>query len=206
MTAINSISNAAGVYDNYSTKAVKTVENDKAVQTENKKTEGIVYEKSSDITKMSSSDRAALVKQLKADQATRKEQFTSLVMDMIHKQGSTFAVAQNDEDSIWRFLASGNYTVDEAAKAEAQEAISENGYWGVEQTSQRIFDFALALTGGDEDKMDDMLAAFEKGFKAATKSWGSELPDISQKTKEAVYAKFEEYKNTSTADETLTQI
>lgn len=197
---INPISNATGAYDNYSTKAVKATE---AVKTEDKKTEGIVYEKSSDITKMSESDRATLVKQLKADQAARKEQFTSLVMDMIHKQGSNFAIAQDDEDSIWKFIASGEYTVDEAAKLEAQEAISEDGYWGVEQTSQRIFDFALALTGGDEDKMDDMLAAFDKGFEAATKAWGSELPEISQQTKEAVYAKFDEYKNPPTVDENL---
>lgn len=203
MAAINSVSGVTSTYDNYSTKAVKAAE---AVKTEDKKAEGIVYEKSSDITKMSESDRAALVKQLKADQAARKEQFTSLVMDMIGKQGSTFAIAQDDEDSIWKFIASGDYTVDEAAKAEAQEAISEDGYWGVEQTSQRIFDFALALTGGDEDKMDDMLDAFEKGFKEATKSWGSELPDISQKTKEAVYAKFEEFKNPTVDEETMTQI
>lgn len=189
--AINSVSGVSATYDQYNTKAAKATE---AVKTESKNIGAIVYEKSSDITKMSKEDRAALVKQLKADQETRKEQFTSLVMDMIHKQGSTFAIAQN-EDSIWRFIASGEYTVDEAAKDEAQKAISEDGYWGVEQTSQRIFDFALALTGGDEDKMDDMLAAFEKGFKAATKSWGSELPDISQRTREAVYDKFEAYKN-----------
>lgn len=186
---VTEVKNTCGGYEAPTAAKVEAVQ--KVDKVEDK---SVVYEKSSDITKMSESDRAALVKQLKADQETRKAQFTQLVMDMIGKQGSTFAIAQ-DEDSIWKFIASGEYTVDEAAKAEAQEAISEDGYWGVEQTSQRIFDFALALTGGDEDKMDDMLKAFEKGFEEATKSWGKELPDISQKTKEAVYAKFEEFKN-----------
>ena len=30
---------------------------------------------------------------------------------------------------------------------------SEDGYWGVKQTSSRIFDFAMALAGDDEEKM-----------------------------------------------------
>lgn len=81
--AINSISGVTASYDSYSTKAVKAVE---AVKTEDKKADGIVYDKSADITKMSESERASLVKQLKADQAARKEQFTSLVMDMMNKQ------------------------------------------------------------------------------------------------------------------------
>lgn len=194
--SVNGISNVAGNYENYKTTAVKHAE----TEVETKETQAVVYEKSSDIVKMSKEDRAALVKQLKADEAARKSQFTSLVMDMIHKQGGTFAAAMgNDENGIWRFLAEGNFTVDAETKAEAQEAISEDGYWGVKQTSERIFDFALALSGGDEDKMDDMLAAFEKGFKEATKSWGKELPEISQKTYNAVQDLFNNYKTPSDA-------
>lgn len=190
---INSVSGATSTYSSYQTESAKS-QSKAAAATAEKKETGVLYEKSSDITKMSDSQRAALVKQLKADQEARKSQFTSLVMDMMHKQGGVFAQSQ-DKDSIWKFLASGNYTVDAATQAEAKEAISEDGYWGVEQTSQRIFDFALALSGGDDDKMDEMLKAFEKGFKAATKSWGKELPDISQRTRDAVYEKFEAYKN-----------
>ena len=39
----------------------------------------------------------------------------------------------------------------------------ENGYWGVKQTSERIFSFAQALAGDDEEKMTKMKEAFE-GF------------------------------------------
>ena len=45
-----------------------------------------------------------------------------------------------------------------------------------------MFDFASALAGDDVDKMKEMQAAMEKGFKQATKAWGQDLPDISQKT------------------------
>lgn len=90
--------------------------------------------------------------------------------------------------------------MDAATKAQAQEDVSEDGYWGVKQTSERILDFAKALTGGDPSKIDEMKAAFEKGFKAAEKLWGGELPEISQKTYDAVMKGFEEWKNPSTED------
>ena len=75
-------------------------------------------------------------------------------------QANTYGKA-ND---IWQFLRSGNYTVDAATKLQAQADIAEDGYWGVEKTSDRIIDFAKALTGGDPDKIEEMRDAFKKGF------------------------------------------
>ena len=49
-----------------------------------------------------------------------------------------------------------------------------------------FFDFAKALSGNDPEKADLLLDAFKKGFKEATKSWGQDLPDISQRTYDAV--------------------
>ena len=72
--------------------------------------------------------------------------------------------------------------------------MAEDGYWGVEQTSDRIVKYATALSGGDPEKLDTMISAFEKGFQEATKSWGGTLPDISQRTREAVLDKFDKLK------------
>ena len=41
--------------------------------------------------------------------------------------------------------------------------------------------------------VENMKEAFEKGFKEATKTWGKELPDISQNTRDAVLKKFDDY-------------
>ena len=134
-----------------------------------------------------------LVNQLKADAEARTQQLRSLVEEMMTKQGSTFGVANYGEDSMWRFLAKGDFTVTEAAKLEAQKAISEDGYWGVKQTSERILSFAKALTGGDPSKIEEMKAAFEKGFSQATKAWGQDLPSISNDTYDAVMAGFDKW-------------
>lgn len=161
------------------------------------KAEGVVYE-STNIKNMSEKERASLVEKLKADADARTAQLKSLVEKMFLQQGQKIT----DSDSMWKFLASGDFTVDRETAEAAKEAISEDGYWGVKQTSQRIFDMAVALSGGDSEKMDDMLEAFKKGFSQATKTWGKELPDISQQTYAAVLEKFENFKNEGTTDAT----
>jgi hypothetical protein len=140
---------------------------------------------------MSASDRTAIVNQLKADAEDRKNQMMNLVQKTLSGQLGTFGKASGDD--FWRTLASGKFTVDAATKAQAQEDISEDGYWGVKKTSQRLFDFASALAGDDVDKMKEMQAAMEKGFKQATKTWGRELPEISRNTLNAANKLFEDY-------------
>lgn len=155
--------------------------------------DGKVTAKSADpyaTAKMSESDRSAIVKQLQAEQDKQKESMMSMVRDMLGQQAN----AANG-GSIWKFLASGNFTVDAQTKADAQAAISEDGFYGVKKTSERLFEFAQALAGDDVDKMKEMQKAVEKGFKMATGEWGRELPEICKNTLDAVNQKFEDYYN-----------
>jgi len=156
--------------------------------TDTKKESGVVYEKTNAAYKK---DNSKVIAQLKADSQNRINQMQSLVSQMFKKQGIQIGTA----DDMWRTLASGNFTADAATIAQAKEDISEDGYWGVKQTSDRIFDFAMALSGGDEETMEKMKAAVEKGFKLATKSWGRELPGISNDTYDAVMEKFDNFFN-----------
>lgn len=142
-------------------------------------------------SKMSDSERASLVQSLKADLDNQMNRFTNMMMGMFQKQGITGISAGSD--GFWKMMASGNFSVDAQTKAEAQEAISENGYWGVKQTSQRIFDFAYALAGDDTEKMKEMQAAVEKGYQQAMGAWGGELPSISGETYDAIGNLFDEY-------------
>lgn len=43
------------------------------------------------------------------------------------------------------------------------------------------------------EKAQTLLDAFDKGFKEATKTWGKELPDVSQQTYTAVHGKFQNW-------------
>ena len=139
---------------------------------------------------------AMILQKLKADAEQRTSQLRSLVEKMMTKQGTAIANA----DSMWSFLADGNFTVDEETQKQAQADIAEDGYWGVEQTSDRILDFAKALSGNDPEKADLLIDAFKKGLEDATKSWGKDLPDISQRTYDAVLEKFDKWKNGSTTE------
>lgn len=155
----------------------------------------VVYEKSASASSTSNAD---IVQMLKDDAEARKNQFLSYVQETIMGQGNALA----SSDDIWKFLASGNFTVTEAAKKQAQDAIAEGGYWSVDKTAERILDMAKALTGGDASKLEEMRSAFEKGFGEATKTWGKELPEISGKTYDKVQELFdkwaEESKTTNT--------
>ena len=183
----------------------KTVAKDIDNTTASKNTDvAATYEASNVSDKTSASSvksRAAnpeLIAKLKADSDNRLQQLQSLVTNMFKKQGITIGTA----DDMWKVLASGNFTADADTIAKAKEDIPEDGYWGVKQTSDRIFDFAQALAGDDEEKMKAMKKAVEKGFKEATKTWGKELPDISKNTYNAVMDKFDKYFSSKKTDST----
>ena len=172
-----------------STTNTKTKET--AAETTTANESGVVYEPSAKTeeaatTKKTYKSDPKLIAKLKADAEARTAQLRSLVEQMMTKQTNAYGAA-ND---IWKFLAKGDFTVDPATKAQAQADIAEDGYWGVEQTSDRIIDFANALTGGDPDKLQEMRDAFLEGFKQAEEMWGGELPEISQRTYDAVVEKF----------------
>ena len=191
--AINSITNSVAAQQASTYTAAKTDYTEKKSESSTKTDTGVVYEKSSDQTSGTVTKKTdyALVNKLKADAEERTSQLRRLVEKMMTKQG----VAIGTADSMWSFLAKGDFTVDEATRAQAQADIADDGYWGVDQTSDRILDFAKALSGNDPEKADLLLDAFKKGFKEATKSWGQDLPDISQRTYDAVVEKFNKWKN-----------
>ena len=189
--SVNGITNVNAAYGNYEAKAKATTEKNENTTVESKADSGVVYEPSKqekiDSSKKIYKQDTALINKLKADVDARTAQFRSLVEKIMLGQGNAIGTA----DDIWSFLRTGNFTVDAATKAQAQADIAEDGYWGVEQTSDRIVDFAKALTGGDPDKIEEMKDAFKKGFKQAEEMWGGELPEISQKTYDAVFEKFD---------------
>ena len=183
----------------------KPVEETTKDNTSEKGENGVVYEPSKDSVNVPIKkyvQNTELVNKMKADAEEHSKQLRNIVEKMMTKQSQTSGIANGD---MWKFLASGKFEVDEATKLQAQQDISEDGYWGVEQTSDRIIDFANALTGGDPSKIEDMREAFKKGYKQAEKTWGGELPEISKKTYDAVMAGFDKMAEDAAAQNNATQ-
>lgn len=75
---------------------------------------------------------------------------------------------------------------------EAKALVSEDGFFGVTQTSARLSDFVLS---GGGDNIDTLKAGREgiiRGFNEAEKMWGGKLPDISYQTLDKALSKIDE--------------
>ena len=148
-----------------------------------------VYEKSSDADKAVREPKVdqETIDRLMAEADERHAQLKGLVEKLLLKQGGTY---NNSEGlaSLFRRLE-----VDKETIEQAQKDIAEDGYWGVEQTSDRILDFAKALAGNDATMAEKMLDAIKEGFKQAGIEWGEDLPEISQKTMDATYKKVNDW-------------
>ncbi len=149
-------------------------------------------------------ENKAIVAQLKADAEQRTAQLRSLVESIILKQNKTFRVGTLTDEKMFEMLRKGELEVSPEVRAQAQKDIAEDGYWGVEQTSERLFSFAKAISGGDISKAETLITAMEKGFKQATKSWGDTLPDICQKTLDAATEKIRNWAKQDTAADEMT--
>ena len=209
LSATNSYQTAEAYKKSSDSKAAETP----VKSTETADTEAFVYEKKS-------ADKAAtnnsknknyvtlskenqnIIAQLKADAEQRTAQLRSLVESMILKQNKTFQVGTLTDEKMFEMLRKGELEVSPEVRAQAQKDIAEDGYWGVEQTSERLFSFAKAISGGDISKAETLITAMEKGFKQATKSWGDDLPEICKKTLESATEKIRAWsKEDSAADE-----
>jgi len=100
-----------------------------------------------------------------------------------------FATLKNNFDS---FLDDVGYTgkpIAQLSQSEAAELVSEDGVFGITQTSERIADFVISGAGNNEDLLRAGRAGMIQGFKEAEALWGGELPEISQKTMQAAIEK-----------------
>jgi hypothetical protein len=112
-----------------------------------------------------------------------------LIYRLLSRQGITLEAA----------MAGESVEIDEETRAEARSLVAEDGYWGVEQTSERIFQMAVANAGDDTDKLDQIKSAIDKGFEMAKNTLGGSLPEISLNTYDAVMEKLDAWADGKTA-------
>lgn len=122
------------------------------------------------------------MEKLWAESDKAHSQLKELVRQLLENQGMTF-----------RDLVGGDKTVpvDEATRVKAQEMIGEGGFLSAESVSDRIVDFAKAISGGDKGKLETLRSAIDKGFAEAKKIFGGQLPEISAKTYDLIQEKLD---------------
>lgn len=72
--------------------------------------------------------------------------------------------------------------ISELSSDQASSLVKDDGYFGIDKTSQRIIDFVLKGAGDDLDRLKAGREGVLRGFAEAEKAWGGQLPEISYKT------------------------
>ena len=119
------------------------------------------------------------------------EAIRKLVVSALGKKDAT-------SQGFWAIRANGSFKLSEADREQAQLMISEDGFFGVKQTTDRILSFAKALVGegASEDKIENMRKAVQKGFDEVSKLFGGfdKLPTVTKDTYDSIMRAFDEWK------------
>ena len=76
---------------------------------------------------------------------------------------------------------------------EAKELVSEDGFFGINQTAKRVFDFVIKRANDDPELLKAGREGVIQGLKDAEEEWGGKLPDIAYKTQAKTLAMLDEY-------------
>lgn len=187
--SVNGVTNNTAAYTQNTTTSNASKQADAA---KNKSTAaeeaGVVYEpsKAKDSDSKKITDYSSVVSSMKQELSSKNTQLKNLVDQLLTKQAKKY----NTLADLFK-----NIEADPATIAQAKADIGEDGYWGIEQTSDRLVSMAQALSGGDPTKADAMIAAVKKGFSQATKAWGDDLPDICKQTVDATVDKLTNWRD-----------
>lgn len=135
--------------------------------------------------------------QLREYQDQLNQSFTRMINDIVSNQANQGKKA-NGKGGLKDFFS--DLVVTPEQKLAAQQAIGEDGEWGVNAVATRIMDMCVALSGGDSSKVEEMRAAVDKGFKEAMGDWGGSLPSICSQTHDEINKRFDYWKENGSLD------
>lgn len=119
-----------------------------------------------------------------------------LVLNIFKEQGLEYKIE----------TTAGEVDLESITPGEAQELVADDGYFGVENTAERIFNFAVGVAGGDITRIDAIKEGVNNGFAEALEAFGGELPEISYDTYDAVINKLDEWAGINQSPESSIQV
>lgn len=144
----------------------------------------------------------SVVEELREDIKLNEQAMLNVMIQAMTDSNDTLQNWLNNGQGILRF---GDKQI-EAAKfglpavatnsADAAKAVSEGGAWSVDAVAGRLFDLASSIAGDDPEKLEEMRAAVEEGFKQAGMAWenmtgSSSMPDITSQTYNELMHRFD---------------
>lgn len=117
-----------------------------------------------------------------------------LVLNILKEQGIDFKIATGK-------AGAEEIDISQLTQEDAQALIADDGYFGVDKTSDRIVDFAIGIAGGDPSRLDAIKEGVDKGFAEALEAFGGQLPDISYDTYDAVMKKLDDWAENTAASQ-----
>ncbi|OQY19911.1 MAG: hypothetical protein B6I36_02920 [Desulfobacteraceae bacterium 4572_35.1] len=125
--------------------------------------------------------------------------YTAAVSDA--ELGKTFTMLRDlfaatlKEQGVATLVANGSndINIESLTPEEATELVSDDGYFGVDNTAKRIFDFATGMANNDPSRLNAIIDGINDGFAEAEKAWGGTLPEISYATRDSLQTMLEDW-------------
>lgn len=217
---VQNVNNSSNTYNAYAANQTTAAKKDDAVQENEEVKNESVKNNISDSTEKTKTNKyqpdSATLNEIYSAQKNYLRNLQNMVNQLLEQAGSNRIATFGDEGGVNMAFdvntaakysqllvknGDGTYSFDpslsssevNSLRSKAVEDISEDGYFGVKQTSERILSFAKALTGGDPSRVEEMRKYIDKAFGDVRKMFGGKLPDISEKTYGAIMKGLDEW-------------
>ncbi|MBF0452078.1 MAG: hydrogenase-4 component G [Candidatus Magnetomorum sp.] len=113
-------------------------------------------------------------------------------LNSFKEQGAVATKSQNLKVMDFETFEYKGKPITELTQDEAQVLIEDEGFFSINNTSNRIADFVIEQSGDDLEKLKSGREGILRGFEEAEKFWGDSLPDIAYDTLDAVLERIDE--------------
>ncbi|MCI8549200.1 MAG: hypothetical protein HFI68_01180 [Lachnospiraceae bacterium] len=185
--------------DIQATSTVKAAQKSEEAVSGAKKADVDTFVKSTEASAAETETKKLSANDIQKYQEQREQSFTKMLNDIISNQANAGKKAELAKKGLTKDFFSDLVVTPEQQLA-AQQAIGEDGEWGVNAVAGRIMDMCVALSGGDASKIEELRAAVDKGFKEAMGQWGSSLPSICSQTHDEINKRFDYWKQNGSLD------
>jgi len=188
-------------------KAYETIDNSKTTTESSSQTESKLHNAAVNVAISTHSIMNYLkVKSTEASQGNTNAQ--QILTNLVSGNDEYVSFFEGDTTQSGMSLESIGYegkAFTELTQGEAKDLVSDGGFFGVDETSQRVTSFVINMTGDNIEALQESRVGLVQGFEEAQKLFGGELPDISvqtqDKTLEIIDAKIAELLKTDAQKE-----